>query len=58
MTTFVSASFQNVSARFSHHSFSETVYFTSLSLFGLISLFHFYFSLKISYFCNNYYCIL
>lgn len=44
MTTFVAATFKYVSSGFALHSFSEPVYFTSLSFFGLISLFHFIFS--------------
>ena len=44
MTTFVATAFNNVSARFTLHSLSESVNFASLSLFGLISLFHNIFS--------------
>ena len=45
MATFIAAAFKDVSSRTRLHSFSETVNFTSLSLFGLISLFHIFFSL-------------
>ena len=44
MTTFVAATLYNVPAGLRLHSFSESVNFASLSLFGLISLFHFIFS--------------
>ena len=40
MTTFGSSSLKYVSAVLGCHSFSETVYFGSLSLFRLISSFH------------------
>ena len=41
LSALVSTSFQNVSAGSRSHSLSETVYFASLSLFGLIRSFHF-----------------
>lgn len=40
MTTLIASSFQNVSAAFRLHSFSETVYLASLSFFGLVCSFH------------------
>lgn len=46
MTTFIATPFNHVFTRTRFHPFSESVYFASLSLFGLISLFHF-FSLKL-----------
>lgn len=63
MTTFVAASFQNVPAALGLHSLSETVYFASLSFFGLICSFHdffrplsvvlrFFIIIKFSFFVN------
>ena len=46
LSSFISSSFQNVSAAFRRHSLSESVYFASLSLFGLIRSFHCLFSLQ------------
>ncbi len=40
MTTFSSSSLENVSSVLGSHSFSEAVYFASLSFLGLISSFH------------------
>lgn len=40
LSALISASFQNSSARCRRHSLAETVYFTCLSLFGLIGSFH------------------
>ena len=40
-STLISAAFQNLSAGGGSHSLTETVYFTSLSFFGLIGSFHF-----------------
>ncbi len=40
MTTFIATALQYVFTRTIFHSFAETVYLASLSLFGLISLFH------------------
>lgn len=44
MTAFVATALQYVSARLAFHSLSEPVNLASLSLFGLVSLFHFIFS--------------
>ncbi len=41
LSTLISAAFQNLSACGGCHSFTETVYFASLSFFGLIGSFHF-----------------
>ena len=43
MTTFCSSSLKYVSSGLGSHSFSEAVYFASLSFLGLISSFHFMF---------------
>ena len=41
LSAFVAASLDNISAVLRAHSLTEAVHFGALSLFGLISLFHF-----------------
>lgn len=46
LSSLVSSSLQNISSAFRRHSFSESVYFASLSFLGLVRSFHDCFSLR------------